>query len=75
MNLRQQVAIVIVDVVILVELGLAIYWANLDRENFNPVFFKSLFLMLIPTLIAAKLTIKRLRDAPAAEPVASDEPK
>ena len=61
MNLRQKIAVVVVDILVLVELCISIYFANLDADNFTPVFLKAFLGMLIPTLIAAKLVIRKVR--------------
>ncbi len=61
MNVRQKIAIGIVDVLVIAELCVSMYLANQDPDNFNTVFFKSFVVMLVPTLIAARVAIKRLR--------------
>ncbi len=61
MNLRQKIAVVVVDILVLVELCISIYFANLDADHFTPVFLKAFMGMLVPTLIAAKLVIRRVR--------------
>jgi hypothetical protein len=61
MNFRQKIAVVVVDILVLVELCISIYFANLNADNFTPVFLKVFMGMLIPTLIAAKLVIRRVR--------------
>jgi hypothetical protein len=69
MNFPQKVAVAIADVAVLGELALSIYLANKDLMNFTPVFFKYFLGMLIPTLILAKIVIKRLRtQEPPGEP-------
>ena len=50
--------VVTLNVLILVELFIAMYMGHLNRDEFSPVFFKSLFSMLIPTLILA-IIVKR----------------
>ncbi len=61
MNFRQKVAVIAMDVMIIAELCISIIFANQDVENFNPIFFKYFFSMLIPTLIIARIAVKRLR--------------
>jgi len=61
MNARQKIAVAVMDVLMLAELCLAMYWANNNPENFTPVFLKSFLVMLIPTLIIARFAVKRLR--------------
>jgi hypothetical protein len=61
MNLRQKVAVGVLDVLVLVELCVSIYFANRSFEDFTGVFFSYFFSMVIPTLIIAGIVIKRLR--------------
>ena len=61
MNFQQKIAVVIMDVLILAELCFGMFMAHNNPESFTPVFFKSFLGMLIPTLIVARIVIKRLR--------------
>ncbi len=61
MNFRQKVAVGILDILILAELSASIYFANRSSEDFTGVFFTYFFSMVIPTLILARIVIKRLR--------------
>lgn len=63
MNVRQKIAIGVVDVLVIAELCVSMYLASQDQANFNAVFFKSFVVMLVPTLIAARIAVKRLRSA------------
>ena len=65
MNYRQKVTVVVLDVLIIVQLCVSIIVANQDIENFNPVFFKYFFSMVIPTLIIAKIAVKKFRSKEA----------
>jgi hypothetical protein len=67
MNFQQRITVAIMDVLILVELCFSIYLANRDPENFTPLFFKTFLPMVIPTLILAKLFIRKLRSTQARE--------
>ncbi len=60
MNFHQKIAVGITDIAIIAELCVSLYLSNLDPENFSSVFVKYFFIMLIPTLILAKIFIKRL---------------
>jgi hypothetical protein len=60
MNFRQKVAVVILDVLIIAELCVSLYLGNQDPENLTPIFFKSFLTMVIPTLIIARVIIKRM---------------
>jgi len=61
MNYRQKVGVAILDVIILVELAVSIYFANRNPAEFASVFFLMFFSLLIPTLILARFVIKGLR--------------
>ncbi len=61
MNFRQKVGVAILDVIILVELAVSIYFANRNPAEFASVFFLMFFSLLIPTLILARFVIKGLR--------------
>ena len=60
MNLRQQIAVVCLNVAMLVELSVSICWSNADPDYFTTLFCKYFFTMLVPTLIAARIAVKRL---------------
>lgn len=61
MNIRQRIAVAAVDVAVLIEMCLSVYLANGAHEEFTPLFFKFFFGMLVPTLIAACIAVRRLR--------------
>ncbi len=61
MNIRQKIGVVILDVLVLIELGISIYRANKTPDLFTPIFVKTFFVLVIPTLILARIVIKRLR--------------
>ncbi|MCL2458218.1 MAG: hypothetical protein FWF31_05090 [Desulfobulbus sp.] len=51
LSLPHIIRLVIVNVLVLVELCIAMYMANKTPEEFTPVFFKTFFSLLVPTLI------------------------
>ncbi len=61
MNFRQKVGVAILDVIILVELAVSIYFANRNPGDFASIFFLMFFSLLVPTLILARFVIKGLR--------------
>jgi hypothetical protein len=61
MNMQQKIVIAILDVVMIVELCISMYLANSDPSNFTSAFCKSFFSMLIPTLVVARIMVKRFR--------------
>jgi hypothetical protein len=68
MNVRQKIAVGITDIVILVELCVSLYISSNDPENYSSVFFKYFFTMLIPTLVFARISIKRLGSGESFQP-------
>jgi len=61
MNLRKMVVIGVIDVLVIAELCVSMYLANQDPENFTVAFVKSFVVMVLPTLIVARIAVKRLR--------------
>lgn len=59
MNFHQKIAVGVTDVAVLAELCISMFLANQDLDNFSSVFFKYFFLMLLPTLVLARVFIKR----------------
>ena len=58
-SLPHLIRIVTVNVLVLAELGIAMYLASQNPEEFQPVFLKVFFSLLVPTLILASIA-KRL---------------
>ncbi len=63
MNIQQKIAVGITDIAVLAELSVSLFLANKDLENFSSIFFKYFFTMLVPTLILAFVSIRRLGTA------------
>ena len=61
MNLQQKVVVVVMDFLLIAELAISIYFANHDPEFFTPIFMKYFLTMAIPTLVLARVFVKRLR--------------
>ncbi len=68
LNVRQKIVVAVMDVFMIAEVFLAIYWAHQDPENFSPLFFKYFFAMLIPTLLLAWLVARKFRTPKPQEP-------
>jgi hypothetical protein len=64
MNTRNWLLVIVVDVLILVELAAAMYVASVNPDEFELMFMKSFFGMLIPTLAICFLVKRMLRRAP-----------
>ncbi len=62
LSLRQKIVVVALDVALIVELGVAMYLASTRPEAFTPVFMKSFFIMLAPTLVAGCVGVRMLRE-------------
>jgi hypothetical protein len=65
MNLNQKIAVAIVDMLVLVELCISMYAAARNPDMVTPVFVKSFFAMALPTLVMAKVAVKKLQTAEA----------
>jgi len=65
LNTRNWLLVIVVDVLILVELATAMYVASVHPDEFELMFMKSFFGMLIPTLVLSFLGKRLLRRAPA----------
>ena len=61
MNVKQKIIVVIVDILILVELGYSIMQGKSNPEYMTPIFFQTFIPLIIVTLIGAKILIKRFR--------------
>ena len=61
LNIRQKLLVVVTDIAILAELCFAMYRANLNPDEFTPIFMRSFFSLFAPTLILALLTGFMLR--------------
>jgi hypothetical protein len=64
MNTRNWLLVIVVDVLILVELAVAMYVASVHPDDFELMFMKSFFGMLVPTLMLSFLAKRMLRRAP-----------
>jgi hypothetical protein len=60
MNIRKAIIVLIMDILLITELCISIYVANKTPEMLTPVFMKYFFTMCIPTLILAKICVRRL---------------
>ena len=61
LNLWQKLVIITLDVLLLVELCIAMYYANLAPEAFTPTFVKTFFSLLLPTVLTALFFLRRLK--------------
>jgi len=64
MNSRNWLLVIVVDVLILVELAAAMYVASVHPDEFELMFMKSFFGMLLPTLVLSFLAKRMLRRVP-----------
>jgi hypothetical protein len=60
---RQWLLVIVIDVLVLVELCVAMYLAVAGAEDFTATFIKAFFAMLIPTMVIGALAKRRLRPA------------
>ena len=61
MNIQQKIGVAVLDVLVLIELGISMYRANQTPDLFTLIFIKTFFVLVIPTLVVARIVIKRLR--------------
>ncbi len=62
MNGRQKLFILGIDLAILIELCVAMSYANATPDAFTPTFMKVFFAMFLPTLLTGFIGHRRLRD-------------
>jgi len=60
MNLSQKMAVVVLNLLILTELSLSLYFAGQNPTDLTAIFLKCFFSMAVPTFIIAKVMINRL---------------
>lgn len=58
-NFASRVLAVVVNILVLAELCIAMYFGSQDMDNLTPIFFKVFFSLLIPTIIGT-IFIRRL---------------
>ncbi len=61
LNLGQKLVIITLDVLLLVELCIAMYFANLAQDAFTPTFVKTFFSLLLPTVLTGLFFLRRLK--------------
>jgi hypothetical protein len=61
LNLRQKLVVIILDVLFLVELCIAMYFANLAPDAFTPTFVKTFFSLFLPTVLTGLFFLRRLK--------------
>jgi membrane protein CcdC involved in cytochrome C biogenesis len=61
MNIKQKIAVAVINILILAELCISMYFGAKNPDNLTSVFFKLFFGMLIPTLIISRFIVKRLK--------------
>lgn len=61
MNFKQKLVVILANVFILAELTTSIYWSHYDQENMARNFLMSFIPMVIITIVATRILLKRLR--------------
>ena len=61
LSLPNFIRLVVINMLVLVELCVAMYMAAQNPEEFTPVFFKVFFSLLVPTLILAAVSKRFIR--------------
>jgi hypothetical protein len=66
LNLRQKIVVITLDVMLLVELCIAMYFANLEPDAFTPTFVKTFFCLLLPTVLTGLIFLRRFKTKAAS---------
>lgn len=66
LNLRQKLVVITLDVLLLVELCIAMYFANLAPDAFTPTFVKTFFSLLLPTVLTGLFFLRRFKTKAAS---------
>ena len=61
LNFKQKLVVITLDVLLLVELCIAMYFANLAPEAFTPTFVKTFFSLLLPTVLTGLFFLRRFK--------------
>lgn len=61
MNFKQKIALIIIDILILLELMFSIYLGYRNQENITVIFLKTYIPAVIVTIIIGRIFIRRLR--------------
>jgi hypothetical protein len=61
LNFKQKIVVITLDLLLLVELCIAMYFANLAPEAFTPTFVKTFFSLLLPTVLSALFLLRRFK--------------
>jgi len=61
LNLKQKLVVITLDVLLLVELCIAMYFANLAPEAFTLTFVKTFFSLLLPTVLTGLFFLRRFK--------------
>ena len=61
LNFRQKIVVITLDALLLVELCIAMYFANLAPEAFTPTFVKTFFSLLLPTVLTGLFFLRRFK--------------
>ncbi len=62
MNAKQKILVILLDIALLVELCVGMNAATQSQDAFTPVFVKTFFSLLLPTLVVAFVANRLLRD-------------
>jgi hypothetical protein len=66
LNFKQKIVVITLDLLLLVELCIAMYFANLAPEAFTPTFVKTFFSLLLPTVLTGLFFLRRLKTKSAS---------
>lgn len=61
MNKQQKIAIITLDILMILQIAVAVGFAGSNPDNFTPTFFKVFFMMFLPTVIIGFMVIKKFK--------------
>lgn len=64
MNIHQKIIVIMMDVLLIIELCISMYFAGKNPEMLTPIFLKYFSIMAVPTFIIAKIFVKKLQSKP-----------
>jgi hypothetical protein len=63
-NIKQKLTVVVMDILLLSELGFCVYLGHMQPEDMAAIFLRNFIPMVMITLIAARVVIRRFDKVP-----------
>jgi hypothetical protein len=68
MNFKQKLVVITIDVLLIIELCIAMYHANLSPDNFTPTFIKVFFSLFLPTIGTGIIILRKFKSNSPTQP-------